>query len=41
VASAIGVLVETQNLNADNPVFIEIGINPGDLAAFGVNLVAG
>jgi putative ABC transport system permease protein len=41
VASAVGVLVETQNLNADNPVFIEIGINPGDLAAFGVKLVAG
>src|ERR1017187_1501565 len=41
VASAVGVLVETQNLNADNPVFIEIGINPGDLAAFGVKMVAG
>ena len=41
VASAVGVLVETQNLNADNPVFIEIGINPGDLTAFGVKLVAG
>lgn len=41
VASAVGVLVETQNLNPDNPVFIEIGINPGDLAAFGVKLVAG
>jgi putative ABC transport system permease protein len=41
VASAVGVLVETENLNADNPVFIEIGINPGDLAAFGVKLVAG
>ena len=31
VASVVGVLVETQHLNADNPVFIEIGINPGDL----------
>ena len=41
VASAVGVLVETQHLNADNPVFIEIGINPGDLAAFGVKVVAG
>ena len=30
VQSAIGVLVETQHINADNPVFIEIGINPGD-----------
>ena len=41
VGSAVGVLVETQHLNADNPVFIEIGINPGDLAAFGVKVVAG
>ena len=41
VASAVGVLVETQHLNADNPVFIEIGINPGDLAAFGVKIVSG
>ncbi len=37
----MGVLVETQDINANNPVFIEIGINPGDLAAFGVKLVAG
>jgi putative ABC transport system permease protein len=41
VASAVGVLVETQHINADNPVFIEIGINPGDLKAFGVTIVAG
>ncbi|MGP0029268.1 MAG: ABC transporter permease [Acidimicrobiales bacterium] len=41
VASAIGVLVETEHLNADNPVFIEIGINPADLAAFGVQVVDG
>lgn len=41
VRSAIGVLVETEDLNADNPVFIEIGINPGDLRAFGVTVVAG
>ena len=41
VASAIGVLVETENVNSDNPVFIEIGINPGDLAGFGVNVLAG
>jgi putative ABC transport system permease protein len=41
VASVVGVLVETQHLNADNPVFIEIGINPGDLAPFGVKVVAG
>lgn len=41
VASAIGVLVETQNINPQNPVFIEIGINPSDLAPFGVKVVAG
>jgi len=41
VASAVGVLVETQHINAENPVFIEIGINPGDLKAFGVKVLAG
>ena len=41
VATAIGVLVETEHLSADDPVFIEIGINPGDLRAFGVNIVKG
>jgi putative ABC transport system permease protein len=41
VGRVVGVLVETEHLDADNPVFIEIGINPGDLAAFGVKLVRG
>lgn len=41
VGRVVGVLVETEHLDADNPVFIEIGINPGDLAAFGVKLVHG
>ena len=41
VQSVVGVLVETQRINANNPVFIEIGINPGDLTAFGVRVVAG
>jgi putative ABC transport system permease protein len=41
VASTVGVLVETEKLNADNPVFIEIGINPGDFTSFGVNVVNG
>jgi putative ABC transport system permease protein len=41
VSSAVGVLVETERINANNPVFIEIGINPSDLAPFGVNVVAG
>ena len=41
VASVVGVLVETERINSDNPVFIEIGINPEDQAAFGVNVIAG
>jgi len=41
VASAVGVLVEIERINAANPVFIEIGIDPGDLAAFGVKVVKG
>ncbi len=41
VQSAVGVLVETEHINADNPVFIEIGIQPSDLSAFGVKVVAG
>jgi ABC-type lipoprotein release transport system permease subunit len=41
VASAVGVLVETQHINANNPVFIEIGISANDLAPFGVKVVDG
>ena len=41
VASAVGVLVETEDINVDNPVFIEIGINPGDLKPFGVTVITG
>jgi putative ABC transport system permease protein len=41
VASAVGVLVEIQHINAANPAFIEIGLNPTDMAAFGVTVVAG
>jgi putative ABC transport system permease protein len=41
VRSVVGVLVETERINGDNPVFIEIGINPEDLAPFGVSVVAG
>ena len=41
VKQAIGVLVATERINAANPVFIEIGINPADLAGFGVTVVAG
>jgi putative ABC transport system permease protein len=41
VSSAVGVLVETEHINAANPVFIEIGISPSDLTAFGVKVIAG
>lgn len=41
VASAIGVLIGTTRLNAANPLFLEIGIDPADLAGFGVTVVAG
>lgn len=41
VAKSIGVLVETEHINAANPVFIEIGIAPTDLRSFGVDIVAG
>lgn len=41
VNSAVGVLVGTVYLNATNPIFIEIGVNPGDLAKFGVHVVSG
>jgi putative ABC transport system permease protein len=41
VASAVGVLVATEKLSAATPLFIEIGISPRDLSAFGVTVVAG
>lgn len=41
VAAATGVLVGTTRLNADNPLFLEIGIRPDDLAEFGVTVDAG
>lgn len=41
VASAIGVLVEIERIDAANPAFIEIGIDPADMPAFGVTVVAG
>lgn len=41
VQSAIGVYVGTENLNPDNPVFIEVGIDPSDLRAFGVHMLSG
>lgn len=41
VAGVTGVLIGTAKLNSDNPQFLEIGINPSQLSAFGVTVVAG
>ena len=41
VKSSVGVLLETEKINAANPLFIEIGIQPSDLTTFGVTVVAG
>jgi len=41
VASVTGVLLSTVRLNADNPLFLEIGIRPSDLGPFGVHILAG
>jgi len=41
VAGVTGVLIGTERLNAANPQFLQIGIDPADLAAFGVTVVAG
>jgi putative ABC transport system permease protein len=41
VRSVVGALITTTKLNADNPLFIEIGIQPDKLAPFGVRVVDG
>ena len=41
VASLTGVLISTERLNAANPLFLEIGIEPSDLTPFGVTVLAG
>jgi putative ABC transport system permease protein len=41
VRSAVGVLVGSVRLNATTPFFIEIGVEPRDLATFGVTVVSG
>jgi putative ABC transport system permease protein len=41
VERVTGVLIGTQRLNAANPQFLEIGIDPADLTTFGVTVVAG
>lgn len=41
VASVTGALIATTKLNASNPLFLEIGIQPEKLTEFGVNVVRG
>jgi putative ABC transport system permease protein len=41
VESAVGVLLDTEKLDADHPLLIEIGIRPQDLVPFGVRIVVG
>ncbi len=41
IAAATGVLLSTTRLNADNPIFLEIGIKPDETAEFGVTIVSG
>jgi len=41
VAHVVGVLIGTTGLNSGNPQFLEIGIDPAQLANFGVTVVAG
>ena len=41
VASAIGVLLDTEKLDAQHPLLVEIGIRPEDLTPFGVQITAG
>lgn len=41
IKSAIGILLDTEKLNADNPLVVEIGISPTDISGFGVRINAG
>jgi putative ABC transport system permease protein len=41
IAAATGVLIGTTELDADNPLFLEIGIRPTELGDFGVTVVSG
>ena len=41
VQSAVGALVDTVRLDASHPQFLEIGLDPAQLAPFGVQIVAG
>jgi putative ABC transport system permease protein len=41
VKKAVGALISTDSYDADNPVVIEVGLNEGDQAPFGVNILEG
>ncbi len=41
VSSAIGVLLDTESLDKDHPLVVEVGIRPEDLAPFGVRIADG
>jgi putative ABC transport system permease protein len=41
VRSVVGALVVLDDLDADNPNFLEIGLSPDSLSTFGVHVVAG
>ncbi|MDA8047802.1 MAG: ABC transporter permease [Actinomycetota bacterium] len=41
VQSAVGALIDTFRLDAAHPQFLQIGLAPGELAPFGVKIVAG
>lgn len=41
VRSAVGVLLNTDEVDADHPLVVEIGIEPEDLRPFGVRIAAG
>ncbi|MFM7069548.1 MAG: ABC transporter permease [Actinomycetes bacterium] len=41
VQSAVGALIQTDRLDADHPLVVEIGIRPQDLRPFGVRVAAG
>ncbi len=41
VASAVGVLLDTERLDAGHPLLVDIGIRPEDLGPFGVRVVTG
>ena len=41
VANAVGALIETERINAANPLFLEIGLPLDELTPFGVHVLAG